>query len=167
MNLVLLHDALYLGNFRVGRHSLGFPCHDVADGAVEELSLPALHGTTYIAVGDDAYDTTFCLGYAQSQFTFAHQYDSFAQMHLGGKYRQIVAAHHVVSRRQQSLAQLSARVQVCEVLRTELSFLHQGDGQRVAHHQSGCSRTGGSQVQRAGLFLNPYIQVAVAVFGQQ
>ena len=40
MNLVLVHDALYLGDFGVWIYHLRSSCHDVAHSLVEEFCLP-------------------------------------------------------------------------------------------------------------------------------
>ena len=65
--LVLVHDVLYLCNLGGWRHMLGSSGHDVAHSLVEEFCLPFLHGTTYVAVGNESDDTVFLVyRYAQS-----------------------------------------------------------------------------------------------------
>ena len=65
--LVLVHDVLYLCNLGGWRHVFGRRRHDVAHSLVEELCLPFLHGTTYVAISDKSDDTVFLVyRYAQS-----------------------------------------------------------------------------------------------------
>ena len=56
MNLVLVHDALYLGDFGVWIYHLRSNCHDVAHSLVEEFCLPFLHSTTDVTIGNQSDD---------------------------------------------------------------------------------------------------------------
>ena len=51
VDFIFVHDVLYLADLGLRRHDLGGARHDVADGLVEELGLPFLHGASYVAVG--------------------------------------------------------------------------------------------------------------------
>jgi hypothetical protein len=56
MDFMSLHDSLYFGYLCRGQNHLRLSRHDVADGVIEELCLPALHCTAYVAIGNEADD---------------------------------------------------------------------------------------------------------------
>ena len=93
--------------------------------------------------------------------------DSLAQMHVGRQHGHILCNHYVLSGGQQTLTQLSTRMELCKVLWTEMTLLHQCDGQCVAHGQRGCRTAGRCQIQRTGFLLYADIQVIGRIFRQE
>ena len=83
VNLVLLHHSLYLADFRLRANGLWAAGHDVADGMVEELGLPAFYGSTNVTISDESYYLSADHGYAQSQFSFADEHDGMSQTLIG------------------------------------------------------------------------------------
>ena len=135
MYLVLVHLALHVGDLRLGSYRLRSSRHDVADGMVEELCLPALHSTTNVAVGDQSNDLAVLQSHTQSEFALAHVDDSLAEVHFLRDDRQVVAPHHVLRGGEESLTQFTTRMELCKVLGLEVADLHQCDGKRVAHDE--------------------------------
>ena len=121
VNLVSLLNALYVGDFRVRADSLRVASHDVAHGVVEELGLPTLRGTTYVAIGNEAHDATIFYGDSQSQLALADEDDSLAEVHLWRYDGQVVLVHHVLRRGEQAPSQFAAGMVVSKVLWLEVS----------------------------------------------
>ena len=91
---------------------------------VEKLGLPLLHRTADVAVGDQTYNLVVHLCDAQSKLSLAHEDDSLAQVHLRRQYGKVFLEHHVLSRCQQSFAEFTTWVELCEVTRLEVAFFH-------------------------------------------
>ena len=121
VNLVSLLNALYVGDFRVRADSLRVASHDVAHGVVEELGLPALRGTTYVAIGNEAHDATIFYGDSQSQLALADEDDGLAEVHLWRYDGQVVLVHHVLRRGEQAPSQFAAGMVVSKVLWLKVS----------------------------------------------
>ena len=160
VDLVAVHDAFYLRYLGVCGNDLWVACHDVGNGAVEELSLPALHGASDVAVGDQPDDTALLVErHTHAELAFRHVDDGLSQVHVLRNDRQIVGAHYVLGRGKQTLAQFAARMELCEVAWTEVAHLHQRNCQGVAHGQGGSGRRCGGQVERARLVVDKHLDV--------
>ena len=168
MHLVFVHNALNLRNLGLRSHHLWGGGHDVANGLVEELCLPFLHGTADIAIGNQADDTlVFIKRDSQSQFALAHVDDSLTQVHILRNDRHIVAAHHIFGGGKESLTQFAARMELGKVARLEVAYLHQGYCQGIAHRQSRSGTAGRGEVQRTSLLLHLHGDMMVGIFRQQ
>ena len=127
---------------------------------VEETGLPFLHGSAYVAVGDQSDNTVVAVErHAHAQQSFRDVDDGFAEVHVFGDDRKVFCAHDILGFGQQSLAELAARMELCEVAGAEVTHLHQRDGECVAHRQ--CSRRGGCgrKVQRTSLVINKHFDM--------
>ena len=141
MYLVLVHDALYLADLGAWQHKFRRSCHNIAYCMVEEFGLPAFHGTANVTVCNESYHLMVVgQGHTEAELTFADADNRFAQVHLLRDNRQVVGAHHVGRGGQKPLPKLATRVELREVLRTEVAHLHQSNRQSIAHSQrSGCA----------------------------
>ena len=133
MNLVLVHDPLDFRYLSCRQNHLRFSRHDVAHGMVEELRLPSLHRTADVAVGYQPDDFSVRERNAQSQLSFTDMDDCLAQMHLLRNDGQIVRTHHILRSCQQTFAQLTTWMELCEVLWFKVPDTHQCDRQRIAN----------------------------------
>ena len=97
MDFMFVHQFLHVGNLCVRTDGFRRACHDVAYRAVEELSVPFLHSTADVTIGDESLNTTVLDGDTQSQLALADVDDCLAQMHVGFQHRQMLGQHHVLS----------------------------------------------------------------------
>ena len=168
MYLVFVHDALNLRNLGLRSHHFRSGGHDVAHGLIEEFSLPLLHGTADISIGNQTDDTlVFIERDSQSELTLAHMDDSLAQMHLLRDDRHVFAAHHVFGGGEETLAQFAARMELGKVAWLEVAHLHQGYCQSIAHGEGSSGTAGRSKVERTSLLFHLDGDVMVGVFCQQ
>ena len=106
VNLMSLHDSLYLCYLRRRENHLRVSRHDIADGMVEELLLPAFHSPAYVPICYEPLDTAVLVErHSHAELTFADMYDSIAKMHRRGYDGQILMEHDILGCCQQTSSQ--------------------------------------------------------------
>ena len=120
--LVLMEHLFYVGNLHFRRHHLRRLRHDVGNGELEESVLRALHRTAYVAVGDETHHLAVNHRHTQSQSAVAHMYNGLAELRLRVYYRQVVGTHHVLSPGEQSSAERTAWMELCEIGSLEVAL---------------------------------------------
>ena len=112
-----------------------------------------LYRASEIAVGDDTHALLSVIDHGHAEVFLRHLADEFAEgcryLHAGN-----ALLHSVLHPCEQASSERSARVIDGEVLRLEMSFLHEADGQRVSHERRRGSRCGRCQPERACLFVH-------------
>ena len=93
--------------------------------------------------------------------------NGLAQLHSGRYDRQVVAAHHVMRRGQETLAQRPAGMELCKILSLKMTHLDERTGQSITHGQSSRSGRRRCQIQRTSLVADLDHQMTRGILGQQ
>ena len=167
VDLVVAEHLLDGGEFRLGGDGLRGAGHDLADGKIDEVLAGSFHGSTNVAICDDAQDLVAIHHDAKPQFACTDGHQGIGQAHGRWDDGEVVCVHDIFHLHEKFASEGSSWMEQGKVPGLKLAHLHQGAGKGIAHGHGSSGAGGGCKVQRTGFAFHTAEDVVVGVLCQK